>query len=46
MDKDYYYNETCGDYNGGSHFRALSIGPTLTVPYVEKNDIVGIIRNP
>ena len=36
LDKDYHHHVTWGDYNGGSHLRALFIGPSLTVSFVEK----------
>ena len=36
LEKDYHHHETWGDYNGGSHLRALFIGPSLTVSFVEK----------
>lgn len=41
LDKDYHHHETWGDYNGGSHLRALLVGPSLTVPIVEKNMTLG-----
>jgi secondary thiamine-phosphate synthase enzyme len=41
LDKDYYHHKTWGDYNGGSHLRALVIGPSLTVPFVEKRLTLG-----
>ncbi len=41
LDKDYHHHETWGDYNGGSHLRALLIGPSLTVPFVEKRMTLG-----
>lgn len=30
LDKDYHHHKTWGDYNGGSHLRAMLIGPSLT----------------
>lgn len=41
LDKDYHHHKTWGDYNGGSHLRALLVGPGLTVPIVEKNLTLG-----
>ena len=41
LDKDYHHHESWGDYNGGSHLRALLIGPSLTVPFVEKRMTLG-----
>lgn len=36
LDRNYHHHKTWGDYNGGSHLRATFIGPSLTVPFVEK----------
>ncbi len=41
LDKDYHHHETWGDFNGGSHLRAMFIGPSLTVPIVEKRMTLG-----
>ena len=41
LDKDYHHHKTWGDYNGGSHLRAMFIGPSLTVPFVEKQLTLG-----
>lgn len=41
LNKDYFHHQTWGDYNGGSHLRALFIGPSLTVPFVEKGLTLG-----
>ncbi len=41
LDKDYHHHKTWGDFNGGSHLRALLIGPSLTVPFVEKRMTLG-----
>lgn len=41
LNKDYIHHKTWGDYNGGSHLRALLIGPSLTVPFVEKRLTLG-----
>ena len=41
LNKHYLHHKTWGDYNGGSHLRALLIGPSLTVPFVEKRLTLG-----
>jgi len=41
LDKDYHHQKTWGDYNGVSHLRALLVGPSLTVPIVEKSLTLG-----
>ncbi len=41
LDKDYHHHKTWGDFNGGSHLRALLVGPSLTVPFVEKRLMLG-----
>ncbi len=41
LDRDYHHHKTWGDYNGGSHLRATLIGPSLTVPFVEKKLTLG-----
>jgi secondary thiamine-phosphate synthase enzyme len=41
LDKNYHHHKTWGDYNGGSHLRALLVGPSLTVPIVEKRITLG-----
>lgn len=41
LNKGYLHHKTWGDYNGGSHLRALLIGPSLTVPFVEKRLTLG-----
>jgi secondary thiamine-phosphate synthase enzyme len=41
LNKDYHHHKTWGDYNGGSHLRALFIGPSLTVPFIEKRLTLG-----
>ena len=41
LDKDYHHHKTWGDFNGGSHLRAMFIGPSLTVPFVEKRMTLG-----
>jgi secondary thiamine-phosphate synthase enzyme len=34
--RDYAHNETWDDGNGHSHMRASLLGPSLTIPFVEK----------
>lgn len=41
LDMDYHHHKTWGDYNGGSHLRAAFLGPSLTVPFVEKQLTLG-----
>ncbi len=41
LNKDYHHHQTWGDYNGGSHLRAMLMGPSLTVPVVEKRLTLG-----
>ncbi len=41
LDRNYHHHKTWGDYNGGSHLRAAFIGPSLTVPFVEKRLTLG-----
>jgi secondary thiamine-phosphate synthase enzyme len=41
LEKNYHHYKTWGDFNGGSHLRALLIGPSLTVPFVEKRMTLG-----
>lgn len=41
LDRDYHHHKTWGDYNGGSHLRAMFLGPSLTVPFVEKRLTLG-----
>jgi secondary thiamine-phosphate synthase enzyme len=41
LNRDYHHHETWGDYNGGSHLRAMLLGPSLTVPFVEKRMTLG-----
>ncbi|MGB9928929.1 MAG: secondary thiamine-phosphate synthase enzyme YjbQ [Methanosarcina sp.] len=41
LDKNYHHHKTWGDYNGGSHLRAMFVGPSLTVPVVEKRLTLG-----
>jgi secondary thiamine-phosphate synthase enzyme len=41
LDKDYHHHKTWGDFNGGSHLRALIVGPSLTIPIVEKRMTIG-----
>lgn len=42
LDMDYHHHKTWGDYNGGSHLRAMFMGPSLAVPFVEKQLTLGI----
>ncbi len=39
--KQYHHNETWHDGNGHSHLRATLIGPSLTVPFENKEPILG-----
>lgn len=39
--RDYAHNATWGDGNGYSHMRASLLGPSLTVPFVEKTLTLG-----
>lgn len=41
LNNDYHHHETWGDFNGGSHLRALLVGPSLTVLFVEKKLTLG-----
>jgi len=41
LDKDYHHHKTWGDYNGGSHLRSFLVGPSLTVPFIEKELTLG-----
>jgi len=41
LEKDYHHHKTWGDYNGGSHLRSMLVGPSLTVPFVEKRMTLG-----
>ncbi len=41
LDMDYHHHKTWGDFNGGSHLRAMFLGTSLTVPFVEKNLTLG-----
>ncbi len=41
LGKDYHHHKTWGDFNGGSHLRAMLIGPSLTVPFVERRLTLG-----
>ncbi|WP_440948448.1 secondary thiamine-phosphate synthase enzyme YjbQ [Methanosarcina sp. T3] len=41
LNEDYHHHKTWGDFNGGSHLRALLVGPSLTVPFVEKSLTLG-----
>jgi secondary thiamine-phosphate synthase enzyme len=39
--RDYAHNATWDDGNGHSHMRASLLGPSLTIPFVEKNLTLG-----
>ncbi|HTX92099.1 MAG TPA: secondary thiamine-phosphate synthase enzyme YjbQ [Anaerolineales bacterium] len=39
--RDYKHNETWDDGNGFSHMRAALLGPSLTIPFVEKTLTLG-----
>jgi secondary thiamine-phosphate synthase enzyme len=39
--RDYAHNDTWDDGNGHSHMRAALLGPSLTIPFVEKNLTLG-----
>lgn len=41
LNMDYHHHKTWGDFNGGSHLRALLVGPSLTIPFVEKSLTLG-----
>lgn len=41
LNKDYHHHKTWGDFNGGSHLRSLLVGPSLTVPFIEKRLTLG-----
>jgi secondary thiamine-phosphate synthase enzyme len=39
--REYAHNATWGDGNGHSHMRASLLGPSLTIPFVEKSLTLG-----
>ena len=39
--RDYAHNARWGDGNGHSHLRAAILGPSLTIPFVDKNLTLG-----
>ena len=41
LDRDYHHHRTWGVYNGGSHLRAMLVGPGLTIPFIEKRLTLG-----
>ena len=41
-EKDYAHNDTWEDGNGHSHMRASLLGPSLTIPFVEKTLTLGV----
>lgn len=40
-DRDYRHNARWGDGNGHSHVRAALLGPSLTIPFVERQMTLG-----
>ena len=40
-DRNYYHNERWGDSNGHSHVRASMIGPSMTIPIVDGQLVLG-----
>jgi secondary thiamine-phosphate synthase enzyme len=40
-DRDYQHHKRWGDDNGAAHIRAALIGPSLTVPFVERQLTLG-----
>ena len=38
---NYSHNETWGDGNGHSHLRASLVGPSLTIPVIEAEPVLG-----
>ncbi len=40
-DRDYAHNATWDDGNGHSHMRAALLGPSLTIPFIEKTLTLG-----
>jgi secondary thiamine-phosphate synthase enzyme len=40
-DRDYAHNATWGDGNGQSHMRASLLGPSLTIPFIERTITLG-----
>ncbi len=41
-DRDYRHHQQWGDDNGSAHLRAALIGPSLTVPFVERQLTLGM----
>ena len=39
--RDYAHNATWGDGNGYSHMRASLLGPSLTIPFIERSLTLG-----
>lgn len=39
--RDYNHNSTWGDGNGASHMRASLLGPSLTIPFIDKTLTLG-----
>ena len=40
-DRDYAHNERWGDGNGHSHVRAALLGPSITIPFVNRSLVLG-----
>lgn len=40
-DRDYQHHQRWGDDNGSSHVRAALMGPSLTVPFVQRRPALG-----
>lgn len=40
-DRDYAHNARWGDGNGHSHIRSALLGPSLTVPFVDRSLLLG-----
>jgi secondary thiamine-phosphate synthase enzyme len=41
LQKDYHHHKTWGDHNGASHLRAMLVGPSLVVPFIDKRLTLG-----
>lgn len=39
--KKYYHNDTWGDHNGHSHLRSTLFGCSQTIPFADKNILLG-----
>ena len=40
-DKNYFHNQAWGDGNGHSHLRSALLGPSITVPFINKKMTLG-----